>query len=83
LALIQLSRFARGVSQSGKGRAGSGDQAIFTSGECKFGRTRTKDETTVEVAGNKTVMFKGDSKAVGGRAGDSCNCNELCQRVGA
>jgi hypothetical protein len=83
LALIQLSRFASGISQSGKGRAGSGDQAIFTSCESQFSRARTKDKPTIEVAGNKTVMFKCDSKTVGGRAGNSGHSNELCQRVRA
>jgi hypothetical protein len=83
LTLVQLCRFAGGITERCESRASSCNQAIFAGSKCEFGRAWTKNEATIEVAGNKAVMLKGNRKTVRRRTSDSGHSNELCKRVGA
>jgi hypothetical protein len=83
LTLIELGRFSSCITQSCESGASGCNQAILTSGECELGRARAKDKAAIEVAGNKSMMFKSDSEPVSCRTGDSCHSDKLCEGVGA
>jgi hypothetical protein len=76
-----LGRFASCIAERRESGASCGYQAIFTGGECELGRAGAKDETAIEVTGDKSMVFKGDSESVSGRASDSGHSNKLCERV--
>jgi hypothetical protein len=83
LALVQLSRFAGGITERCESRASSCNQAIFAGSKCEFGRAWTQNKTTIEVASHKAMVFKGNSETMCRRTGDSGHSNKLCKRVGA
>jgi hypothetical protein len=82
LALIELCGFSSGIAKGGKCWPSGCNQAIFTSGESKFGRSWTQYKATIEITSDKTVVLKCYSKTVGGRASDTSDGNKLCEGVG-
>lgn len=83
LATVQLGGFAGVITQGDEDGLGGRDERIATRGGGELLHSRAENETALHIPGDKPVIFQGDGEPVGGGAGESGSCDELCERLGA
>src|SRR5690606_9859966 len=65
LATEELGALAGRFAQPGEDRAGRGEQPVLTGGRRQLGQPWAEDESSVQVAGDQSVMLQSDGETVG------------------